>query len=132
MQLPFWVPGKEQQLISTQKVPAEQGHEKRGGRREKTLWKTKKRTVGQNVGAGQEDKGRNRKRLESLVEDRQTKMGCGSQNGSKWTVGISDCCSEACWFEAWSRIEPERKTRAKRGRGLSAASQTGCDKVNSA
>ena len=70
--------------------------------------------MGQNVGAGQEDKGRNRKRLESLVEDRQTKMGCGSQNGSKWTVGISDCCSEACWFEAWSRMGPERKARARR------------------
>src|SRR6266540_4179473 len=93
------------------------------------------------------DKGRNRKRLESLTEHRQTKMGCGSQNGSKWTMGISGCCSEACWFEAWSGMGPERKARARRlwkqrvtwelgkqflRRGLDAASQTGCNKVKSA
>ncbi len=35
----------------------------------------------------QENKGRNRKRLESLIEDRQTKMGYGSQNGS-WKFWI--------------------------------------------
>src|SRR6266545_440145 len=61
-----------------------------------------------------EDKGRNRKRLESLAEDRQTRMGCGSQNGSKWTMGILGRCSETCWFEVWSRMGPKRKTRARR------------------
>ncbi len=36
--------------------------------------------MGQNAGAGKTRAG-TEKRLESLMEDRQTKMGCGSQNG---------------------------------------------------
>ena len=102
------------------------------------LQKTKRQTVGQNAGARKTRAGIE-KRLESLMEDRQTRMGCGSQNGSKWTMGISDCCSKACWFEAQSRMGPERKARARRlqkqrvkwelekqflGRDLGAASQT--------
>ena len=51
MQLPSWVPGKEQWLISTQEVPAEWGYEKKGGRRQKMPWETKRQTMGQNVGA---------------------------------------------------------------------------------
>jgi len=90
------------------------------------------------------DKGRNRKKA-GKPNGRQTdKDGLWK---SKWTMGILGCCSEACWFEAQSRMGPERKARARRlqkqratwelgkqflGRGLGATSQTGCNKVKSA
>ena len=77
-------------------------------------WKTKKRRTAEQNGGARKTTAGIEKRLESLTEDRQTRMGCESQNGSKWTMGISDCCSKACWFEAWSRMGPERKTRARR------------------
>src|SRR6266545_8044915 len=94
-----------------QEVLAERGHEKKGGRRQKMLQETKRRTAGQNMGAGKTRAGIE-KRLESLTKDRQTRMGCGSQNGSKWTVGISSRCSKAHWFEAQSGTGPEKKARA--------------------
>ena len=57
------------------------------------------------------DKGRNRKKA-GKPNGRQTdKDGLWK---SKWTVGISGCCSEACWFEAQSGMGPERKARARR------------------
>ena len=77
------------------------------------LQETKRRTAGQNMGAGKTRAGIE-KRLESLTKDRQTRMGCGSQNGSKWTVGISSRCSKAHWFEAQSGTGPEKKARAVR------------------
>jgi len=67
MQLPSWVPSKEQQLISMQEVPAERGHEKKGSRRQKDEPRDKMR-----------EPGRQEKMKNGSWKAKWAKMGCGN------------------------------------------------------
>ena len=60
-----------------------------------------------------EDKKANRRtKCGSQGDKGRQRMGHGRQSGPKQAVGISGRCSEARWFEARSRMGPEKKARA--------------------
>src|SRR6266545_4307652 len=62
-----------------------------------------------------EDKKANRgTKCGSQGDKRRQRIGHGRQSGPKQAAGISDRCSKAHWFEAWSGMGPEKKARAVR------------------